>query len=250
MRRSLLALLSCCLACALAPPAFAQGFSPGLNLAWDQCLSAGGATSKSFACDVNTGPPLVLVPSVVIPVAMPQFVGAEIVVDFHVAAGALPAWWQTAAGQCRVNAMSTTFDPFVLGDLGCANIWMDTPNFSAFTIQYPAWFPDVVRVRAAAAVSQGSEIALAADGTELTVARVAISKAKSTGPGACAGCASIACILFAEARLQQPPGVGDYVLAQPSTLHMAWLNAPGWGGWWCEIPTLDRTWGAIKQMYR
>lgn len=234
---------------AVAPCAFAQGQPPGLNLFWDQCYSSGGALSKSFACDLNTGPTLAVVASLVLPVELPRFAAVEITVDVFVAGGALPPWWQTASGQCRANAITVSFDPVVLGDLGCPNIWMDTPNLSVFAIQPGVWAPNTLRLRAGAAVPPGSEIALLADGSELTVARIAISRVKSTGPGACEGCSSMACLFFRQARLEQPAGVGDHWLWNPSATPMVWLNTPAWGSQ-CEIPTLNRTWGAIKTLYR
>lgn len=238
-----------------AAAARAQNMYPGLNLFWDHCYSGGGTIAKTFACDTNVGPWFEMFASVVLPADMPRFAAASVIVDVTIAGGTQPPWWQTAAGQCRANAIAVTFDWPSLEPSGCMNIWMNTPVLSVLQIQQPV--PGGVatfRINAGAAVPAGSEIAWVADGTELVVARIAISRAKTVGTNACEGCATTACFFYRESRLQQPAGVGDYWITNwATTAYTHFLGGAGvTGDNWniCEVPALNRTWGAIKVLYR
>src|SRR5690242_338369 len=48
-------LLFAVLALTLAVPAIAAVSPPGVNIRWDNCFDDGGATNKTFACDMNAG---------------------------------------------------------------------------------------------------------------------------------------------------------------------------------------------------
>jgi hypothetical protein len=228
-----------------ASMAFAAG---GLNLHFDGCAADGGASSAVFACNVNTGQE-VLFASIVLPADMPKFLGSSAIVDVLVEAPSLPDWWRTAAGQCRANAISMSFDASILVTPNCADIWNSQPNLAVFQVQQFLHGPSSVRLNGGAAVPAGSEIALVADGvTELNVARVVINHTKTTGVGACDGCLAGACIVLQECYLQQPAGMPLYRLSTPIsnvvTLNNGSLNCTG------ATPTQNRTWGAVKGLYR
>lgn len=219
----------------------------GLNLHFGGCAADGGATTSTFACGVNTGQE-VLYASVVLPANMPRFLGTTALIDVTVEAPSLPDWWLTASGQCRANSIGMSFDPLTIGT-ACDGIWGTTSNLAVFQLQQNLHGPNTFRLNGGAAVQAGQEIALVADGTtELNVCRVVITHAKTTGVDACAGCSSGACIVLQECYLQQPAGQPLYRLTTPIsnvvTFNNGTLDCMG------ATPTQNKTWGAVKGMYR
>lgn len=220
----------------------------GLNLFWGGC-SDGGASALTFNCASNSGTAGTLVGTVVLPGAMPTFTGLTAVVDVAVDAPSLPAWWLTNTGECRANAIAISFDPNNNASNCFTDAWGGTNPTAVSAIQPGIHGPNWVRVNGAAALAAGSEISLPADGTEYYVFRVTISRAKSTGTGSCAGCNVGACIVLNEIKLSQPLGIGDRTVTNPATSNFAvWQG----GLAQCPIPTpaQNRTWGAVKNLYR
>ncbi len=225
----------------------------GLYLNWDDCSAASGGAGvqqKTFACNSNTGAGFALYTSVAVPTTMPKFTATSAIVDVAVDAPTLPDWWLTNAGQCRPNAVTMSFDPVVLA-LSCPNIWADGILLSVFAAQQGTNGPNKVRLNGGAAIPAGSEITVNADGTELLVSKVNISRTKSTGTGSCAGCNLGACLVLNECFLQQPAGMGDYRVTNAATPGSNFVTWQG-GVAQCPLPTpaQNRTWGAVKNLYR
>lgn len=230
---------------ALPARASAQG---GMNLFWDECASGGGATTKSFACDANDGQPFTLVVSVVAPAALPQFAALLARIDFCMSGGDIPPWWQLEAGQCRVGAVRPSFDP-ALNPTSCADIWHGTPNVEVYAVYEQTLGAHVVRLNGAAAVAQGSELAIPADGAELYACRITIDRSKTVGAGSCAGCATASFIALQECQLEQPAGVGDYTITWPAAGQTVTWNGASVPDCY-YIPAVNRSWGSIKSLYR
>lgn len=254
MRAALLVVL------ALLVPAgaAAQGLSSGLYLFWDRCYTAGGTVTKTFACDSNTGPVMAMYASVVIPADMPQFAAASVIVDVYLSGGTISPWWQTRTGQCRAGAITASFDWPALDPSECMNIWQSTPLLSVMQVLPGISGPDMLRISSGAAVPAGSELVWVADGTELVVARIAISRAKTVGADACPGCVGTACFSYTESKLQQPAGIGDYTITNWGGYATGYAYLHGSSGSLapqtyyhpCFTSTPSRSWGAIKGMYR
>ncbi len=252
MRRLLL--LSLALLGAGAPRAFAQS---GLRLLWDQCLADGGVTQTLFDCTKNAGA-AALNASVIIPADMPQFAAAQVIIDVHVADGTIPPWWQVAAGQCRENRLTASYDPtgFPWSE-HCPAIWGEVAPLQIQTIQPEISGPGMFRAISAAALPAGSERSLVADGTELTVCRVVVLHAKTVGQGACDGCRVGACFWLKEIYLEQLAGLPSQRITDARRNAIVGHNAV-WdysiefqsSGLTCTTPALNRTWGAIKTLYR
>lgn len=220
----------------------------GLTMYWDNC-SDGGTNQKTFACNANSGSQ-VLICSVIIPNDMTLFAAASAIVDIKVDGGALPAWWQTNTGECRAGAIGVTFDPLNIGG-NCPDLWGGNSNLSVFQAQPGINGADWLRLNSGAAIPAGSEIAITADGTELSVCKITVTRAKSTGTGACAGCITPACIVFNESWLQQPAGNPGYRVtneAAGKTRSVTWQGTPA--GCPESTPAQNRTWGAVKNLYR
>jgi len=236
------------------PVASAQS---GLNLFWDHCAADGGKTVTLFDCSSNAGMAVALA-SVAIPADMPQFAAAQVIIDVHVADGTIPPWWQVAAGQCRENRLTASYDPtgFPWSE-NCPAIWGEVVPLQVQTIQPGISGPGIFRALSAAAVPAGSERSLVADGTELTVCRVVVLHGKTVGQDACAGCRVGACFWLKEIYLQQPAGLPNQRIIGTSRNTIIGHNAIGEfytvfqpSDVQCTTPALNRTWGAIKALYR
>lgn len=226
------------------PAAWATG---GINLFWNDC-SETGQSLLTFACDTNAGY-LVLYVSVVPPQDLPQLGGVSVTLRMKASDGALPDWWLTNAGQCRQNAITCSFDP-AFNVSSCSDIWQGTPNVSVFEALPDQFEPNALVLKGAAAVPSGSELNVVADGSELQVCRFVIQRAKSTGAGSCTGCEIEACLALIECKLLQPEGVGDVTLTGPAVRN--WVVWQGDASLPCpqSVPTRNRTWGAVKELYR
>lgn len=240
------------LAATLMVFAASSASAAGLSLAWTNCLGSGlGTTGLTFACNSNTGGQA-FIASVAVPANMDMFTASSAIFDITVDAATLPAWWQVTTGQCRANAITVSFDPAILGNFSaCPDLWAGSLNLSVFQAQPGLHGPNSLRLNSGAAIPAGQEIAVVADGTELTVCRVNINRTKSAGATGCAGCATGACIVFNEAKVQQPAGLGDYTITNamaPASNFITWQA----GHSQCPLvtPSQNRTWGAVKNLYR
>src|SRR5215471_558484 len=95
----------------------------GIKLAWNDCLGAGGASNRTFACDTNVGSNDLYV-SFDPPVELPDVNGSNPIIDLFSTSSQLPAWWQFKnAGSCRQTAMSAApvFDQ--TAPSGCVDLW-------------------------------------------------------------------------------------------------------------------------------
>lgn len=237
--------LAALLVVAATPAAWAQG---GTNLFWDDC-STGGATDRSFACDGNAGDPFTMVVSVVPPQNVPQLNGVWVAIWAEASDATVPAWWSAGDGQCRQGAVTGSFDP-AANPSGCPDLWQGTANLSVFHFAPGLTGPNSFLLRGAAAVAPGSEVSVVADGTELYVCKIVVTRSKTTGTGNCPGCDVGACLVLVECRLTQPDGAGDFVLSTADVNN--WITWQGGGSLQCpgSVPTRQRTWGAVKGLYR
>lgn len=240
------ALLALCTSLCLAS---GLNFSITSNATLADCWAGLPSSSATFACNSNTGTAFACVGSVIPAVDVNHFISASVVVDIQVSGAVLPAWWQTQSGQCRQAAISLSFDPSVLG-ASCPPIWLTNPT-PIQTVQNGVNGPNRVRVLGIAAVLPADEQVVAADGTEYAVFKLNISRAKTIGAAPCAGCNTGAAIVLNEIKLGQPAGApgGDTRVTNQAdnycnTMQAAAPVCPG------ATPTHNRTWGAVKSLYR
>ena len=218
----------------------------GINLKWDGC-SLDGAGAKTFACDANTGDAFALYVSVAAPSAVPALVGVGVRVNLAFDDVAIPAWWQTATGQCREGAVAVSYAPADLVT-ACPDVWQGRGSLSVQQV-LPGWRANVLRVVSAAAMPADSAVYLPEDGPEYTACRISIARANSTGAGACAGCALGACMYAEEVDLYQPDPAP--MIAVTNVLNSAlvtWNSA--YTGCNADVPARNRSWGQIKSLYR
>jgi hypothetical protein len=182
-----------------------------LHLRWNACLADGGAVNRSFACDTDEGAHT-LVGSFVLPGDMKQVSGVEVSVDVVVAGSTLPAWWQFRnAGACRPSALTWSTD-LPGGAEHCAD-WGAGEAVGGFAGYKPGAFgPSSARIIGVSAVPYNDLVELKAN-TEYFAFALVLRNTKSTGVGACAGCALGACIALRSIKLTTPVLKNDRLLA-------------------------------------
>jgi hypothetical protein len=229
----------------LAISATAAMAQSGLNLNWDECTIAGGTQNKIFACNVDAGLAFALNASVIPPSAYNTFASASAIIDVHVDAATLPDWWLTNAGQCRANRITISFAPGV-NVTSCSDIWNFSTIVEVSAIQQSVNGANRVRINGLAAIPAGSEIPLVADGTEYWTAKVSIFRNNTT---TCTGCSMGACIVFNESKLLSPTEPAQVITNEATR---RWVTWNGGGGTDCptDTPAINRTWGAVKSLYR
>jgi len=233
-----------------------QAHASGVFVRWGQCLSDGGVQNKNFACDANTGSE-VLVGGFQLTSDLAQVSGNEVVIDLASAGASLPAWWQFRnAGTCRQTAM--TMNTFLSTGVNCID-WaagQSQGGIGAYAIGQRG--PNTARVVAALAVPV-SGLADLSTGQEYFSFNLVITHAKTVGLGACAGCQTPVCLLLVSINLTTPIAANNRKLVNPSNGTDAnWVTWQGGGGVTvggatgcpAATPTLQRTWGAVKALYR
>ena len=240
-------------------PAFAQ---TGINLAWNDCSSA-GVVDKTFACTANTGTDF-LFGSFYTPTELTRFISIEAVIDAISSTSTLPAWFNfknTAPAGCHSGGLSATGD--FSTNTACDNTcWVTIPSGGpAFQYPFPTNSSQSVSSQADSLRHERIKVVLAMPaGTEGTVSpnieyyafRVGISHTKTVGTGACAGCLEPICLVLNQIRIVQPfgsPGGNIDVTTSAANRICTWQGGPGQPT--CDlVPTRRTTWGQIKGLYR
>jgi len=231
------------LAAALVVLGASTSMAQGLNLYWGNCGLGGGTTAATFACNTNTGLRFTVNASVFPAAPMNQFASASAIIDVSVSGGVLPPWWQTNTGQCRAGYVTISFSP---GDnlTDCGDIWGFQTIVQVSAMQQGVNGPDRVRINGLAAIPAGNEIPLAT-GSELWLCKVDILRNNTV---ACVGCSQPATIVFNETKLLSPSEPQQVITNPADNYCVGWnggvVSCPG------ATPTENRTWGAVKNLYR
>ena len=221
----------------------------GISLAWNDCLGAGGASNRTFACDTNVGTNDLYV-SFDPPQDIPDVIGSNPIIDLHdESSAALPAWWQLKnAGSCRLTALSAQT---ITGS--CASIWGSGQAVAGIAAYYTtALLPSLplnwARILGFVSVPL-LDAAPVHPGTEYTVLVIRFSNTKTTGLGACGGCQDRICLVLSEVLLATNNS-GDFRMR--NSIQFDCPGDPGTTVFWQgnPTPTLNRTWGQMKSLYR
>lgn len=225
----------------------------GINLYWNQC-SNGGATAKTFACNTNNSA-FVMYASFDPPSGLTRVVANGLILDLQSASNPLPPWWQFKnVGTCRQASMiAASTGPT---EFNCTDPWQGQGGSGATHDLYATNFGgNPSRARIASSISVGSGFATAVDaGTEYYSMTLTITAAKTLGATACAGCADPVCVVLNELQIGQVAGTagGSPILNNPLTSNFVTWQGGAIGGAGCPgaTPTVNRTWGQVKSIYR
>jgi hypothetical protein len=225
----------------------------GLDFAWDNCLPEGGVSSKSFACNTNSGTQAIW-GSFVLAADQPNFVGIDAVVDVQTQSDSLPDWWQLYnSGTCRSTALSAAFDFTSAPDTACHDPWNGqgggglTAYHTYWTNpQVPSGNPNASQIKLAFALPSTSPESLKA-GVEYYAFKLLLSATKSTGSGSCAGCSTPTCITFSELKVAQLDGTLEDLTVPITSNVVLWQTSTP-----CSTPSvpLRTTWGQIRSLLK
>ena len=244
------------LATALFLAGAAHVHAAGINMGWNDCPGgASYALAETFACDTNDGTHTLVV-SIVAPAGVMAMTGFSAQINLQTSEASPAAWWDMQRSPrtgCRSTSLGTTFD-FTGGPSTCYDYWQGGA-IGGNTAEIA--FGNRVRLKATAALPIGdSRIGPVPEGTEFYLFSFVINNARTVGPDACAGCNYEACFVPERILLTQVPGTpgGNLHLENPaSSYHVIWQ---GWSttdpNQQCPAvtPARNRTWGAIKAIYR
>lgn len=233
----------------IVAPARAAGAAE-LWLTWGEC-AAGGGTSLALPSCSNTLATATLVPTFQVDAPIDSVVAMEIVVDVVTDGASLPDWWRFEPGGCNSGGLVANVDFSAQG--ACTDPWS-----GAGLAMAQAWWPGQPRgganqarlVVTSAIPAVGMATLLA--GTPYYGANIRFSLQRGSGPAACAGCAGGACLVLNSIQLIRLPG------SSPETvdLYPSGGATSGWAAWQnlqapCSaVPVRNRTWGALKSLYR
>jgi hypothetical protein len=203
----------------------------------------------TFACNTNSGTLPALFGTVRPPAGtIAGFTGIEAVVDIYTLAPTLPDWWRADA--CRSGSFSMAADASI-DPLACGTIWDQSRTLAVtqMTVRYPGWGTNMIQLIVDSSLPDTSAYDLASDGQRsLAAFTLLIDTAKSTGPGACAGCSQGACLHLRDVAMK--------TLSDPSG-SVTRLRASQYGqvsyqgvAWCWPDPVRTRTWGMLKSLYR
>ena len=257
-------LLSIVLAAALLPATAALAAS-SLNFSWGpECASDALVINKDFTCLNNTGSD-VMVASFV-PTENHQFLLAvDGVVDIQAATGlVIPDWWQFKnIGACRLTSLSAGQIPSGAAVL-CADDWAGQATASVDYYGDPVWLgaipvPIVAGNRARAKIGVSIPVAAANPvgvGQEYFAFTLSVNNLKTVGTGLCTGCLIPMAAVFNSIMPGYQDGADpDPIVFSSETIATPLLNnCITWQGGavgLCQAtPTLNKTWGQVKSLYR
>lgn len=232
-----------------------------INLSLDDCSLGSPSRSITNACDSNSGTGFTAVVSLVPPnVTIAKFEGVYAYLTVGADAASPPDWWRLGFGGCRESAV--TMAPSTDVGTSCPSIWGNDPNVTMligstflWRHNYPVNPASDVYLVLAGILSQDLPLADRTfnDSQELSVFRISVSRAKSTGAGACTGCAQPACVVLCNVHLSSPtdgtPPDGVWVTYSRTGNSIQYNGAFAYcaGG---AAPARNRTWGAVKSLYR
>jgi hypothetical protein len=230
-----------------------SAMATGIALRWGSCE---GASNRNFACDGGSGSEL-LVGSFSPPPGIDQLSGIQVYLRISSADGNVPAWWQMMnRGSCRQTSLSARFD--MSDETQCEDPWQGQAvgGLARYKLDgsngVDLWLVAAVPISAIHEVSPGRSYA---------AFKLAVNHQRSTGAGACAGCATPMCIKFEAIRLVQPGRIDASGKRQESYAEIT-QGTPGMGGaanfvtWQGGTPACGAgaarpsSWGALKRRWK
>ena len=236
--------------CAVLLNARAQA-AEGLYLTWNACAFEPQASPvRLFGCNTDADT-MRLHAAFTVAQPLDNVIGVEVVIDLQHESPTLPDWWRFEAGACRAGALRSDVQ---FGTVpGCADPWTGTgvASFPSYTATQPRGGANQARIKAGAGVLPSDPRTLAAD-TPYHAARIVIVASKTTGAGACSGCAGKACLVLNSIWIKRTPGApgGDVFVSTPGPAEANWAVWQGTGANCSAVPVRRSTWGAVKGLYR
>ncbi len=211
---------------------------------------AGYNNVATNTCLTNTGIAFEAWCSMIMPaVTRVGFIDAQAVINAKTSQSTMPDWWRQDT--CRPAGFLVQADAGMGGS--CPTLWDLVPGTGVIlnTI-YPTWGPNAIRYLLTQVLASADAYDLVGDGiTEQSVFKFTVTKAQSVGSGACAGCLYGTCLQLSEIDLHTLTDTPDTYLRLtgplPGATDYITYNA---GAPCLPTPARNRTWGAVKALYR
>lgn len=244
-------LLLCACLLSLAPPSLAE--AGGINLSWNDCGLA-GVRNQNFLCNTNAGVPFVLFASFDPNADMADCVSNKWLIDLQSAGATLPPWWSLRGsddptGRCR-DASLVLNTNFAAGPFACADPWGGAilEQGSSYTIGFSG--ANTARITGAQSLNVLAPTAVSA-GTEYYSFALIINRTKTVGTDSCAGCSEPVCFVLQEIAVIGLSSIQR--LTNPRDRNFVIWQREDFALRCCPpdcVPTLNRTWGQVKSIYR
>jgi len=213
----------------------------GLIVSWDRC-GDGRVANRAFTCDTNVGTDTLVV-SFLAPFNFPKLAHADIFLYVCFQGFKLPDWWRVlGAGGCRSGALTVTA---VSPGAGCTPIWDPVGGSTQTVFETGHTILNGFEFMASVSVGDSARARDIVAGQEFELTRLVLGHTRTTGPGACQGCA-IGAVVGA-----------DFVWLYTTDGHNVGTSGESYVTWQdtttvCRAisPVRNRTWGSIKSQYR
>lgn len=244
----------------MASAAFAN--TGTVNVRWNDCAGDGGVTTTTWPCNVNSTSLVRFVGSYTGDKQMDFFVAQDVTLDLQLSSPNVPDWWQMGdPPACRAGTLSLSLDTSSLPGTGasCPDTWDAGASATGLLTLYDPGFPNGmnpnrVRIKLAIARSATDGVTLTA-GQEYTSFILRFNRTKTVGSPSCAGCATpVSIVLNSIINYNNPP-----IQTEASEAWTMQLPGPGGNcaqgnggdlGLCAATPTKNKTWGAVKALYR
>lgn len=223
----------------------------GVNFTWSslgECYTDDPHTIEAFTCDTNAGHHT-MVASFALDAPVPDFVGAEVVLDLLSESDQLPDWWQYYnPGSCRRLSLSASSDFTDLTTGTCQDPWGGQAVGGIAAYQTATTIPPVTggprNARIKVAYALAAPVALEA-GVEYLGAKVTLDNAATTGAGACGECSTAVLVLLDDVAIAHAGGPIDHASTVIANYLIYWQHYVS-----IPDPVVNVSWGRIKSLYR
>jgi hypothetical protein len=221
----------------------------GINFTLNDCAAGSALRSVTNACNTNVGVALNAVGSVVLPdTRIDGFGLIAAIVLVQTDSGTMPDWWRIDG--CRAAAVNN-LNVLPPASGACSSVWDGLRQPLAYRNigRYPPYPPDPGNPRlflVLAAAETDTFTLVGDDVSEFVVFTWTVLRAGTVGAGPCDGCASEARLVLEEIAIHRWTEFrideGLHIV-EPVTSNVIVYNP-------ATTPVRNRTWGAIKALYR
>jgi hypothetical protein len=226
--------------------AIALASTPGINLSWDDCSTSPASANQTYACDGKLGSVVSLQGTFRNAYDVGSFYGLESTLMF-VWPGSVPDFWRIGPGGCDLNAFGlahTSATP------PCATPSIfDSTLYGGYTVDYPT--PNRLLLRIDTLTDPYPNWPSAMAGALYPAFKVSFDVDAGIAHG-CLGCDVPSCIVLQSVEVFGINPNQDYLILDPDVRNWCTWQGGAIGGAGCPgaTPTSNRTWGAVKTLYR
>jgi hypothetical protein len=233
----------------LAASAAAAVADPNANVSWNNCDISGAFRDKFYACDGALGSTLGIQGTFISSVNIPDFAGASSIIYIAFAGPGVPDYWRVDGPHgCDYGALSL-INPTATAPCVTPNIFQVGQTGGGYAVEFPTSYFMVLRIDWATGASPPPSVSA---GGLYPAFKLSFDPDQGALNG-CAGCSVPVCLIL--------QGIQVFGFQTNEVYTLGWFsNTPNYltwqggaiGGAGCPgaTPTSNRTWGAVKTLYR